>query len=1536
MQSGPDQYESEAIEQATRRFWNERGLPPSSGSIGPLSGPRIHQIVGTVSSDKDWLALLQSGVAADADARFFAQSGRRTVGRILLGGAPLVGPAPPPGELLTRVGVWIGAGKIDTPDPIADSVRLQPLLDRLAVAGILIRRETPLRSCPRCRVPRTPAGIVYHEEEGPAYLVRFPLTGATPPASLIVWTDVVWKLLGAPAILAQPDALYITLIYRRRGTEERIIVSKSSLERLKTWLPGSEFEVVEEFAGTSLAGRAYDHPLGTESPMLGRPPAPSGQVHVSAEVTESGTGLVALVPAHGAADAAASRALDLPGWPVLDGDLSLTSSFRHKYQGLPVDAGEAFVLRDLRENGYLFAQLTVRRGVPHCAICGSPLVWETGSAWCLDPSQLPTDRLDLHHRLLPTEPAPPSTEVVPWPVSEREPVEALDAPQLRECTECRRLAPATGAPKCTCGGATRPRRRHLLPVFRDALLAWERASPFPPGEAVRLYLPSRRRAPTILHHLVAMEATQARPGDLRAIFLPTLPPPDDPDGPEKGAPIDAFRATLIGMAAAPRGGQAALRDRRAQEVLRLRRVWALARLIAAGLEPDTYAERARPIATRLAELLEEDRALLSTFERARREAIRQYESSAHAAAQATLERFFDGPLRSEYLPAALRRLGASGTSPSRSGVFTVLAHLLPCWAELYAPIAPFSMEAVTRLFRSDNQSVFERPLTPILEQALDPKLEKRWENWWSVVEATRRARQHLRIGDGLALSRVVLNVTDQARADALRQDSAVIARLANVHQLEVASPAAPWGGRRLEVTPVLPAIQKVFGSGAPRVARILQGLPTERVRDGVRSRTLEVAVEGRPVQVTAAMVDIVERLPEGYLTFPWQLGELLVEVPESARGGGPGRLPALSVDAYRLVHRLRQRVKSSDRVEGVKVVVICATGPLGEELLRQAPVLAIWLGVPIFRVVSSTEGFPLSETTSGKTGRGEPWSLWVPGTRRAPARAKNRSRQAMLERVRRAADRDTPLDPATEFLSEPGVRRDTEIDRWVVRLDELVGRPLVGPAKLRAAWESGIQRFEDLTNAPFDQLAAVPGFGAIVATELVLRFGGVAPSRPSRAPVALDPPRPQVATPLPSNGSAELPVAETVAAPIPPSIPHEIKIGLTEDALEPIAIRDLGQPLEVVQPTPEPSGDTTSAPTPPPVPENEVDLATSLTEPEPPSPAATPIEPTAVPAAGLTEPEPPNPAATPIEPTAVPAAGLNEPEPPSPGATPIEPTAVPAAGRTEPEPPGTAATLIEPTALPAAETPPEPVASEAESIPLSGEGSHLDASAASMPESRPPPEVPLPRPEFVGSPSSPVSDGEHMSTAELLSPSGGEGGTAEDERSPATLPAEEAPPPLPPTSEAVPAMEVTPAPLIDTIPEADGPRDQSTVGVRADEPSRQNESLTAPQTVTTAESESIPGTPFESLPREAEGVPDSPPRADQELPLSVGAETPPTRLEELSDPISPLSTGDASLIAASADVPLAPNQSSSVSEPPPLEVNEELSAPVVRADPPTT
>jgi tRNA synthetases class I (I, L, M and V)/Protein of unknown function (DUF835)/Anticodon-binding domain of tRNA ligase len=1198
MRSLPARYDPAQVEADVAAFWKSRGLPTPPGAVARGEGPPIHQVVVGLAATDTALAFLQRALRADAEARFLTLQGHPSRGRLVARRSD----HPALGQLriaLPANGVWVGGGGIEVLGETSQPSQIQQLVDRLAVSGLLVSREGPLRSCPACRAPRSPEGLVYIAEDGDAYLVRFLLEGPIPRTSLLVWIDSAWKLLGTSAVLVHPDLSYARVRYRRRGTEEVVLVVRSAIDRLRSWLGGSEIEILEERPGTAFAGLRYEHPLATEFPTLASLPTPAGQIALSSEVDDSGTGVVALVPAHGAGDAVAAANLGIPGWPVVGPDGQLVRDLQHKYAGLTVDVAEAFVLRDLGESGLLFAQLRVRRGVPHCAVCGSALYWQPSRAWCLDASSASPDVRAQLLRITSTGGLPKSDDPVAWPVSEWRASDGSGAPRLLECGQCGRLAPMSSKSEpCPCGAPRRAVARRLLPSLEEPLATWARDRPFPGGDPVRFYVPDRRRGPTMTLQATAVVAADAAPGDVRTVLLPTLPADPDRSAPPLGGPSDPLRAALLRIGSSPRAGDPTLGDRRRQEERRLRKVWQVAREAIDACMRDGFELDPRPIVGRVGELLDEDRAFLSLFERMRSGVQREYESGDVSAATDHLARFFEADLRAGYLPFARSRLDHPGLTAEKVAVFRVLGHVLPLWAELYAPIAPFAMEAIHRAVRGDTVSLFERTFTPGQELLLDSRREQSYARWRSIVATLDRVRTELGVPTDVRFPSIVLAVTDDAIATDLRAEHAVIERLARAERIEVGSPSQPWSGRRVQVRAIPEEVQRAYPFQAPRILRMLEGMSATRLQESLRTRTLELVLEGHPVPISASMLEVTESLPDGVVPISWALGDLFVTLPTDLPGRGDVAPPPLSPDGFLLVRVLRRRIGRAAAPSAVDRVEISATGSLAEELAKHSIALSRYLqGIEIV-LTSDASRFVDAETTRGRTRRGVPWSVWVPGL---TVPKKERTRSVRPRRARpQPVGRPIVDEIAMDFLDDTLRAREAAIRAAVVEFDHALGRPLVGPAKLARAWESGLTSFDAVAHAPYEQLVGVPGFGPTLAAAIVEGFGGTVP------PHALSRPP----TPIETARPAREILVELPEAP-----------GATQPEVSPDAAR-AEAPREIRSPAQAPPSPTRPAPVPPvpasvsrgAAPARPVPTAPVVTSPPPAPPGSVPMPAPAEPA----------------------------------------------------------------------------------------------------------------------------------------------------------------------------------------------------------------------------------------------------------------------------------------------------------------------------------
>lgn len=1134
--------DSRAVETAARELWSSRGLPPGPEDRSDRGGPPTHLSIGGLPATGEIpVSFLQRGLFADVATRAQLLLERTATGPVLFGSHPGDRVPPSAEAQWDGLGLWFGRSSMEPLIRADLNTTIASMLGRLAETSVLVMKEGPLRWCPKCGCPKGPAGLLYVDEEGPAYLVRFALRDTDPPVDALVWTDSAWKLLGTTAVLLNPSIPYVLAKFTRRGVEERVLTSKSSLDRLRAWMPDSVIEVMEEKPGSHWDKTPYIHPLGSEYPPLYSLPSPGGLLHLSTEVGDSGTGIVALTPAHSASDARIADKLEIPGWPVVSSTGLLEGQSANKYQGLPLDTAEAFILRDLADNSLIFAQLRVRHGVPRCAECGVGLFWRPGRAWRLEPDRIDAETLYLFKQIFPGEVLPTSSEVVPWPASDARTTTDPAVPALEECSDCGRLAPAGTGTNCSCGGIRTETRRPLLPVFAEALYRWGRMSPFPPDHGVSLLLPEQRRGPLLMNHLVAQFAASARPADTRVIRLPTGTVDEESTRVDPGAPIDAVRCALIRMGSRRRAASpfsAVI----AEENRRIRRFWGVAYRLSEALARDGLPPGDQSIARVRESLGEEDRAFVSRFERLRADVLAGLAAGRFPETLDRITRFAEQELRERYLLIVRSRLDEAGTTTGKTAAHRVLLHVVTGLAELWAPFAPFTMEAIDRTFRDDARSLFEAPLAPVQQSLIDPAAEKLLDRVAPIALTIDHARRRLSLPRSTRWPGVIVNARDEAVATELRGLLPVLARVLPAESIEVASPSQPWEGRQIRVEPNMAELQRVYRASAGRIATLLSQMPGKRVKEGLRNQTLNVVLSGNPVQVLPSMVELVDSLPPGMMVLPAPQGEVYLKLPEGAGSVALDLLLGLGPDAYRVVRSIRRRLSRAPAGANVTEAWVEAPPALEEELRSHSVGIARSLGLARFEALAVGTRFIPGETTGDRTAVGTRWRAWIPGLPRLGGRHKVRPVRRLGRRGRGAIRFEPESDAGIDFLSDAMRNREAALHATLEQLDLALGAPYVGLSKLAAAYDAGFPDFESISHAPYEKLAVVPGFGPYLSREIVRHFGGAAPESiwvwppPHMVREEPAPPPEEIPLSVPLEPLPPEPVEpETQAAPIPPA-----------------------------------------------------------------------------------------------------------------------------------------------------------------------------------------------------------------------------------------------------------------------------------------------------------------------------------------------------------------------------------------------------------------
>ncbi len=1210
------------VEAEVRELWRARHLPPSDGVLGPPDAPLARLFEGLFVPGDPSTSVAQRAVAADIQARFLALSGWRVLGTLRSEAWAPKDVDPAFRELLAALGIWVGGDGARPWDAADRHATVQAIVERLAGRGVIVARDAPLRFCLTCREPRSPERTIYQEEVGDTYLVRFPLEGTDPPVEALAWLDAPWRILGTSALLINQELSYATVQYKRRDATARLLLTRSSIDRVRSWLPGSELEPIEEKPGRELAGRPYLFPLRHEFPLGGSLSPPAGTLQAVPDVGDSGTGVVPLVPAHGGTDAIIAGRLGVPGWPLLTPHGRLDPQLTHKYAGLDLTTANEFVARDLTDSGAVLARLRVLRGVPYCSLCGHPMVWMPGRAWCLEPGRLPPEQKERYARLLPRDRPIAQIEVTPWPVSLTATDDGPEGYRLSECARCDKLGPPGEDRPCSCGGLRRTVGRRLVPAAAGTFAAWARNDPLSPADTVRIFAGDRRKVPTVVHHLTALTGMNAAIAEVRLAILPTVVDVDLA-GLVRTFGADAVRASLARQEARE-AATSTFAERCRQESRRL------ARFLAFGRAAATGAAGAAPAADpggASRDLEPEDRAVLGRWQKVERQAVAAYERARPDEAYRQVFRFVEQDL-AEYEQLVGPRVALEAATPSRRAAARTLASLGRSIAIALSPVAPFTAEAVHRALTTEARSLVETEELGTDGGPVDEGLVASWDRWGSVVRAADRFRHDHRLGPGAVLAQAVLAFPTDKEAEPFRSDRGRLERIARIARLEVSSPGTPWSGRRRSVVPVESEIQRVYPDVATQIVHLLRRLPPRRGDGSPEGRGMTVVVHGVTRAITPEMLAVEESLPPRFVPTPFALGEMYVEIPDGS--AGRPSLPPLTPDGFWLLRRLERFLRHAPTApERSRVAVVSAVDPLASELKLHADAIARYLGLARIELPSPPVADGEAAPVRGRTRTGARWSITVPGLATGPRPAKSRTGRTRGRRVPDPApERDASLD-GVDYADEAVIATAQSIRDLGEQLDGLLGAPLLGPAKVAIARDAGYRSLEEISAAPFDEVAKLPGFGRPVTAALWSKLGRTAPPRP---------PRPRRPRPAPTEEGPTADHAPSGPSPPPPTVPASVQVmvpPLSVARQEPPPAAVPVPKLAEVAPTEAPAAP--SSPQPEPVPAIPVPL------PIPgPSPSLTPALSPVLPVAPLA------PAPTPAPEREQVAAPIAPPPPPPP------------------------------------------------------------------------------------------------------------------------------------------------------------------------------------------------------------------------------------------------------------------------------------------------
>jgi isoleucyl-tRNA synthetase len=215
------------------------------------------------------------------------------------------------------------------------------------------------------------ANLNYKDVDDPSLTVAFEKVGE-PNTYFLAWTTTPWTLPSNLALMAGGNVDYVKVRDPKSGKYYILAAA-----RLKANFK-DEVEVVEEFKGKSLNGMRYK-PL---FPFF-EDRAKTGAFRIVLDEvvsTEDGTGIVHCAPAFGEADFFVCKRENIDLVCPVDSNGFITDEVP-PYAGLLVKDADKEIIRDLKKQGSVFHQATIRHRYPFCWRSDTPLIYKAVRTW---------------------------------------------------------------------------------------------------------------------------------------------------------------------------------------------------------------------------------------------------------------------------------------------------------------------------------------------------------------------------------------------------------------------------------------------------------------------------------------------------------------------------------------------------------------------------------------------------------------------------------------------------------------------------------------------------------------------------------------------------------------------------------------------------------------------------------------------------------------------------------------------------------------------------------------------------------------------------------------------------------------------------------------------------------------------------------------------------------------------------------------------------------------------------------------------------
>ncbi len=276
-------------------------------------------------------------------------------------------------KMSDRVGYW---ADMENPYVTYDDNYIESVwwaVKTIAEKGLLYKGYKIVPYCPRCGTALSSHEVAqgYKDVKEISVSVRFKIKGRDN-AYFLAWTTTPWTLPSNVCLCMNANEDYAEI----KAQDGKIyILAKALVDKYF-----EEYETLSVKKGSEYEWAEYEPLFSFTADAVEKNKKAFVVVTDDYVTMQDGTGIVHNAPAFGEDDARVCQKYDIAFVNLVDTAGKMTEQ-AGKYAGLFVKDADKEIIKDLKENGMLFAEIPFEHSYPFCWRCDTPLIYYARQSW---------------------------------------------------------------------------------------------------------------------------------------------------------------------------------------------------------------------------------------------------------------------------------------------------------------------------------------------------------------------------------------------------------------------------------------------------------------------------------------------------------------------------------------------------------------------------------------------------------------------------------------------------------------------------------------------------------------------------------------------------------------------------------------------------------------------------------------------------------------------------------------------------------------------------------------------------------------------------------------------------------------------------------------------------------------------------------------------------------------------------------------------------------------------------------------------------